>query len=117
MLISKPQNLTQERCQPCQKNEKALTRAEAEIWLEALTGWALDDKAEWLNKTYKTSNFNDALALANRMGKIAEAEQHHPDISLGWGYVTVRLQTHAICGLHRNDFILASKIDRMVLTA
>ena len=50
-------------------------------------------------------------SLTNLVGKIAENEKHHPDISLGWGYCLIMIHTHAIKGLSKNDFILASKID------
>lgn len=109
---SLPQDLTSQACEPCHKDAAALTRSEAEIWLNALAGWKLDDDAQWLTKHYTFRNFAEALAFTNLVGTIAEREKHHPDILLGWGYVTLRLQTHALCGLHRNDFILASKIDR-----
>ncbi len=48
----------------------------------------------------------------NKVGEVAEAEQHHPDIELGWGYVKIKLQTHDVGGLHENDFIVAGKIDQ-----
>ena len=51
------------------------------------------------------------LEFSNLVGKIAEEEGHHPDISLGWGYCLIMIHTHAINGLSINDFILASKID------
>jgi 4a-hydroxytetrahydrobiopterin dehydratase len=47
------------------------------------------------------------------VAELAEAEGHHPDISFGWGYVTVVMQTNKIKGLHENDFIMAAKIDRL----
>ena len=59
--------------------------------------------------TFKT--FKKALNFTNSVGKIAEEEGHHPDISMGWGYCLVMIHTHAINGLSINDFILASKID------
>ena len=55
-----------------------------------------------------------ALAFVQRVGELAETEGHHPDISFGWGYATVSLSTKKIKGLHENDFIMASKIDRML---
>ena len=60
----------------------------------------------------KFKNFMAALAFVNKIGEIAEAEGHHPDIGVGWGYCNIRVQTHAIGGLHENDFILAAKINQ-----
>ena len=53
------------------------------------------------------------MRFANQVAGIAESEGHHPDLSVGWGYCTVRLQTHKIGGLHENDFIMAAKIDAL----
>lgn len=113
-LHTKPVDFSKQRCEPCHKDEKALTRGEAEIWLAALTGWELDDNVQWLSKRFAFPNFVQAIQYANRVAELAEQEKHHPDLLVGWGYVTVRLQTHALCGLHRNDFILASKIDKLL---
>ena len=62
-------------------------------------------------KKFKFKNFKKSLEFSNLVGKIAEEEGHHPDISLGWGYCLIMIHTHAINGLSINDFILASKID------
>jgi 4a-hydroxytetrahydrobiopterin dehydratase len=58
-------------------------------------------------------NFREALTFVQEIGELAEAEGHHPNISFGWGNVTVSLQTKKIHGLHENDFIMATKIDRI----
>ena len=58
--------------------------------------------------------FGEALHFVQRVGELAETEGHHPDISFGWGYAAVSLQTKKIKGLHENDFILAAKVDRLV---
>ena len=73
--------------------------------------WMLIEDKE-LEKNYVFKDFKDALNFVNEVGKIAEAEGHHPDINLhDYKKVTIRLSTHAISGLSENDFILASKID------
>jgi 4a-hydroxytetrahydrobiopterin dehydratase len=102
-------SLARKKCTPCEKGACALPRQQAELMLESLSGWQIDDK--WLKKSYKFKNFAQALAFVNHVGELAEAENHHPDIGLGWGYVDIRLQTHSVGGLHENDFILAAKID------
>ena len=58
-------------------------------------------------------NFREALTFVQEIGELAEAEGHHPNISFGWGDVTVSLQTKKIHGLHENDFIMTTKIDRI----
>ena len=102
-----------QHCEPCHKGTTALTPHESSIWLNALTGWAIDEKNEWLSKAYSFRNFASALEFVRRIGDIAEQEGHHPDINLGWGYAKINIQTHALNGLHRNDFILAAKIDKI----
>ncbi|NLJ99179.1 MAG: 4a-hydroxytetrahydrobiopterin dehydratase [Tissierellia bacterium] len=67
-----------------------------------------------LKKEYKFKNFKDALDFTNKVGSLAEEEGHHPDIYLSWGKVVIKLWTHKIDGLHKNDFILAAKIDEII---
>ena len=64
-------------------------------------------------KKFKFNNFNKALEFVNEVGILSDQEGHHTDISLGWGYCIIMLHTHAIKGLSINDFILASKIDKI----
>jgi len=79
--------------------------------LAELDGWAIQTGPR-LAKAWKLADFAAALALVNRIGAIAEAEDHHPDIALAWGRVGVELWTHAAGGLTENDFIVAAKIDQ-----
>ena len=67
-----------------------------------------------LERIFRFGNFAEALSFTNRVGGLAEAEGHHPAILTEWGQVTVKLWTHAIRGLHRNDLIVAEKIDSLV---
>jgi 4a-hydroxytetrahydrobiopterin dehydratase len=84
----------------------------AQRYLAGLTGWSLADSKR-IRKEFTLRNFAEALAFANRVGAIAEAEGHHPDILIhSWNRVRLEITTHAIGGLSENDFILAAKIDR-----
>ena len=65
-----------------------------------------------LEKTYKFQNFREALDFTNAVGEIAEREGHHPEITLTWGKVTLRIWTHKIDGLTESDFVLAAKADQ-----
>ena len=90
----------------------------ASIWRQArLRGevphWELRDGGLSIERTFKFRNFAEALNFVQQVGELAESEGHHPDVSFGWGYATLRLQTKKIKGLHENDFILAAKIDRL----
>ena len=70
-----------------------------------------DDKSYYLIKDFKFKNFIESQNFINKVGEIAEIENHHPDISFGWGYCSIKIFTHAIKGLAESDFILAAKID------
>ena len=81
-------------------------------YFKIIEGWELiEDKK--IVKTFKFANFRKAMEFTNRVGELAEAENHHPDIHLSWGKVKVELSTHAVKGLSENDFILAAKIDEL----
>jgi 4a-hydroxytetrahydrobiopterin dehydratase len=66
-----------------------------------------------LEKAYKFQNFREALAFANVVGEIAEREGHHPEITVAWGRVVLRIWTHKIDGLTESDFVLAAKAERV----
>ena len=99
-------------CVPCEGGVPKFSPDEAREQLDALDGWDLADDGTAIHKQWEVDDFAAALAFVNRIGEVAEEEQHHPDLHLtGYNRVTVELTTHAIDGLSRNDFILAAKID------
>jgi 4a-hydroxytetrahydrobiopterin dehydratase len=73
----------------------------------------LAEEAHHIERSFRFPNFRDALTFAQEVGELAEAEGHHPNISFGWGNATISLQTKKIRALHENDFIMATKIDRI----
>jgi 4a-hydroxytetrahydrobiopterin dehydratase len=105
--------LLEKTCTPCRGGVPALTQQEAETLLAEAPEWALKDEAHRIERTFRFKNFREALSFVQKVGELAEAEGHHPDISFGWGYATVSLRTKKIKGLHENDFIMAAKIDRL----
>ena len=107
------EKLTEKRCVPCEGGVDPMTRADFEVYLEQVSEWdIIDDKK--LERTFEFTNFKQALAFVNAAGEIAEEEGHHPDLFIhNWNKVKVTLWTHAIGGLSINDFVLASKIDRI----
>lgn len=105
--------LAQKKCVACEGNEMPLEREEAEGLMKELRDWRLSGDARWISKEFTFKDFAGALAFVNDVGKVAEAEGHHPDIQLSWGKVVLELTTHAIKGLSENDFILAAKIDQL----
>lgn len=103
-------DLARRTCTPCRDGMPALSEAEARGLLARLEGWCIAAGPR-LTKSWRLADFATALAFVNRIGAIAEAEDHHPDLALAWGRVGVELWTHAAGGLTENDFIVAAKID------
>jgi 4a-hydroxytetrahydrobiopterin dehydratase len=100
------------KCTPCRGGEPTLTDAEiAQLSLQVPHWYVIErgDGIKRLESSFKFRDFAEALAFTDKVGKIAEDEGHHPDILTEWGKVTVTWWTHAIKGLHRNDFIMAAK--------
>lgn len=108
----KTEELTQKRCQPCEGGMPPLSRQKAEEYLRVVSGWVLSEDGKAIRKEYKFKNFKEVIAFFNRIAQIAEAENHHPDLRIGYSRVHVELSTHALKGLSENDFILAAKFDQ-----
>ena len=106
------QTLAEKTCTPCRGGIPPLTRDEAKRLQAQAPNWELADDAHRIERKFRFHNFREALAFVQKVGELAESEGHHPDISFGWGYATVSLTTKKIKGLHENDFIMATKIDR-----
>jgi 4a-hydroxytetrahydrobiopterin dehydratase len=108
------ETLAEKTCTPCRGGVPPLARDEAFHFQKQAPDWALRDDAHRIERTFRFRNFREALAFVQRVGELAETEGHHPDVNFGWGYATVSLSTKKIKGLHENDFIMATKIDRML---
>lgn len=107
-------DLTTEKCRPCEGGIPLLTPAEVEQMLRQVPEWRLTADGQRIRREWRVQDFLTALDFFNRIGEIAEAEDHHPDLHLvGYRNVTIELWTHAIGGLSENDFILAAKVDRL----
>jgi 4a-hydroxytetrahydrobiopterin dehydratase len=107
--------LSQEHCGPINATSQKLPMNEADQLINELDGWTLINKEQEsrLEKSYKFDNFKQALDFTDRIGQLADEEDHHPAILTEWGKVTVDWWTHKIKGLHRNDFIMAAKTDKI----
>lgn len=107
--------LTQMKCVACHKGEPTVTDAEIAEFHPQVSEWQIveRDGIKRLERVFKFDNFAQALAFANKVGELAEAEGHHPALLTEWGKVTVQWWTHKIKGLHRNDFIMAAKTDKL----
>ncbi|MBD3403360.1 4a-hydroxytetrahydrobiopterin dehydratase [candidate division GN15 bacterium] len=107
------EKLTEQKCEPCEGGVDPLTRDQFEGYLEQVPDWSVrDDK--YVEREFQFKDFVKALEWVNKVGDIAEEEGHHPDIYIhSWNKVKITLWTHAIGGLSINDFVVASKIDRV----
>ncbi len=102
-------------CQACRKDSPRVTEEEIQELLPKLPDWALVERSgiPRLERAYGFENFVQALLFTTEVGQLAEQEGHHPALLTEWGKVTVTWWTHVIHGLHRNDFIMAAKTDRL----
>jgi len=108
--------LAQKKCIPCQGGVPPLKGDELKAAYAQLgNDWKLVDEHH-LEKEYAFENFAQALDFTNRVGAIAEAEDHHPDILTAWGKVGVTVWTHKIDGLTESDFVLAAKVEQAYQT-
>lgn len=105
--------LSKLKCVACRGGEPTLTDEEIAELLPQVPEWQVIevDGMKRLQRVFKLKNFVVALDFTNKVGAIAEQEDHHPLIITEWGRVTVQWWTHKIGGLHTNDFIMAAKTD------
>lgn len=107
--------LVNSRCVACRAGEPTVTDAEIAEYHPQVAEWQIveHEGIQRLERVFKLKNFAEALAFTNRVGALAEEEGHHPALLTEWGRVRVTWWTHKIKGLHRNDFIMAAKTDRL----
>ncbi|MDN6318191.1 MAG: 4a-hydroxytetrahydrobiopterin dehydratase [Marinobacter sp.] len=105
--------LAEQHCEACNAGTSGITDGEKRRLHKGVQDWDIltIDSEEQLRRVFKFKNFAQALGFTNRVGELAEAENHHPAIFLEYGKVTVSWWTHAIGGLHQNDFIMAARTD------
>lgn len=99
------------KCVPCEAGVTVLSDEKVQTYIKEIPFWEVSERSKSIKRSFKFKDFATALQFTNKVAKIAEEENHHPDIMLGWGYCDITLQTHAIDGLHENDFIVAAKIN------
>jgi len=109
-------DLLNKKCAPCEGGVLPFDISEIHKYKKKVDGWDIlknEKKIFYLYKKYEFKNFLESQIFINKVSEIAENEEHHPDISFGWGYAEIKITTHAIEGLSENDFILAAKIDQL----
>jgi len=112
--IQSPAELTKKKCVPCEGGIPAYSLSEAKEQVTKLPGWKLTADNQRIRREWVVKNFLAGMKFFESVAKLAEAEQHHPDLHLvGYRNVAIEIWTHAIGGLSENDFILAAKIDTL----
>lgn len=106
-------DLTTRQCQPYAPGTPPLTRHQAQNYLRDLRNWQLNDDATEISCEYTFKNFYQTTAFVNALAWIANQQDHHPDLEMGYNRCKVRFSTHSIGGLSENDFICAARIDRI----
>jgi 4a-hydroxytetrahydrobiopterin dehydratase len=107
--------LTAKRCVPCEGGLQPMGPEEASKLLAELHGdWQLNDDATEIRREFRFKGFHRTMGFVNALAWIANNENHHPDLEVGWGRCLVRFSTHAIKGLSENDFICAAKTDALL---
>ena len=106
--------LTAKRCQPCEGGIAPMTTQQAGIHMSALSpDWRLSADTRNLTREFTFRDFYRTMSFVNALAHIANIEDHHPDLEVGYNYCRVSYSTHAIGGLSENDFICAAKIDQL----
>ncbi len=103
------------KCVACRGGEPTVSEEEVKEYKPQVPDWEIVERVgiNRLERQYKFRNFREALTFTNKVGELAEEQDHHPLIQTEWGRVTVTWWTHAIKGLHRNDFVMAAKTDEL----
>jgi 4a-hydroxytetrahydrobiopterin dehydratase len=104
-------SLAEENAVPVAAGAKPLSRAEAEKLARDVSGWRL--KGDAIERELKFKDFAEAIDFVNAVARVAQKQDHHPDICISYNKVRLEFSTHRIGGLSRNDFVLAAKVDRL----
>jgi 4a-hydroxytetrahydrobiopterin dehydratase len=108
-------DLSEQGCEACRADAPLISEDELRRLMPAIADWqvVVVDGVMQLTREFGFPNFAQALAFSNRVGDIAEAEDHHPAILTEWGRVTITWWSHKIRGLHKNDLIMAARTDQI----
>jgi 4a-hydroxytetrahydrobiopterin dehydratase len=106
--------LAEKKCAPCEGGVKPLKPAKVKLFARQLhKDWKIAKDSKSLTRALKFKDFYRTMSFVNALGHIANTEDHHPDMEVGYGYCRVTFSTHSIGGLSVNDFICAAKLDRL----
>ena len=107
-------DLASSTCEACRIDAPKVSDDEASLLIKEIEGWdVIDEGVKKLKKEFSFSNYSDSVDFSNKVADMADKEDHHPQIILEWGKVTVIWWSHKIKGLHKNDFICAAKTNKI----
>lgn len=101
------------RCVGCEGGIPALSKEEAKELMPQISKWQLSDDCKSITRKFAFKNFYLTMAFVNAVAWVANQENHHPDLEVGYNYCNIKFFTHAVNGLTKNDFICAAKIDKI----
>ncbi|ASQ46565.1 4a-hydroxytetrahydrobiopterin dehydratase [Legionella clemsonensis] len=108
-------DLSQKHCESCEGIGEALTAEQIKNLMSQLDSrWQVQSDNKEIKRAFKFANFYETMAFVNAIAWIANTENHHPDLEVGYNYCHVRFMTHALNGLSHNDFICAAKVDALL---
>ena len=108
-------DLVNQECVVCRADSPRISRVDSQRYMDVLRDWNINqsDNIDKLHRRFAFSGFSAALEFTNKIGGLAEKEDHHPVLVTEWGAVEVFWWTHVVHGLHRNDFVLAARCDEI----
>ena len=112
-MASTLEELRRSQCTPLKGAENGLSVTEVQALLALLPGWAQSDDGKTISKDYPFKNFYRTMGFANAIAWMANQQDHHPDLDLGYGHCLVRYSTHDVGGLSINDFICAARVEAL----
>ena len=108
-------DLSSQSCEACQIDAPKVPQDQIQILLSEINGWVLiEEPINKIQKIFSFKSYKDSVDFSNKVASLADDEDHHPQIVLEWGKVTVIWWSHKIEGLHKNDFICAAKTDKLI---
>lgn len=111
MDFSDKMSLEEKSCTSCESDGEPLPSETVEELIQEVPNWKLTDKK--IERRFSFKNFKEAMSFVNKVSEVAENEGHHPNFHIYWNKVILRLWTHAVSGLTKNDFIMAAKINQI----
>lgn len=109
-------DLREKHCEACEGIGEALNAEQIKMLMPQLNqDWRVSQDHKWIRRSFKFKNFYETMAFVNAIAWIANTENHHPDLQIGYDHCEVSYQTHALNGLTHNDLICAAKIDQLLI--